>query len=387
MWPISDRFARALTSDHERTTKVEVLTDPDQVPVDVTEWFDDGQVDVGRNTVRRSGTFSFVDDGSGTIVPDTPDDLLAPYGNELRIWSGIRFPDDTEELVPVATLRIVKTTSVSGRVTVEAADRSVNVSRNHYEKTKVIRRGTLWDQVVAQVLLERYPGAEIDFAASTDLTCPQVVVELDTDPWAWLQQVAADTLEAQLYADPMGVFRLAPEEATPGDVVPVWTFDGRPLGQAPPVEDNWANLALYDQALEWDTAEMWNCVVVTGTSKDNAAVTYYGIAKDTVPDSPTRYGGKYGRSVKVETSELVTSNQQAGRAARTRLQALAGLPEALTFSAVPNPALDLSDAVLVRRPELGIDTIHLLDSLPLPLRASGGSQRVSTRLRRVVPEP
>lgn len=383
MWATSERFRRAVTTDQERTARVEVLADPTMPPVDVTEWLVDGTVEVGRNEIRRSCSLTFEDDGIGLIVPRTASDWLAPYGNELRVWSGFRYPDGGEELVPVGTFRIVHTATHYPQVTVEGRDRAVNLQRAKFEKTRVIRAGKLWDDVVAEVLLERYPGAEIDFATHSDRTCPQVVIELGADPWAWLQQTAADTLDCQLFCDPMGVFRLLPEEAVGGDTLPVWAFDGTPAGD----DAGAANTATYDQELDWDTDEAWNAVVITGTNKDNSAVSYYGAAYDTDPASPTWWYGGYGRNVLAETSELVTSNQQAARAAKTRLQRVAGIPQALSVAAVPNAALEVGDALLVRRPELGVDEIHLLDAAPLPLRAPGGPQRISTRLRRVIPEP
>lgn len=388
MWAISERFARQLTTDQVRTTRVEVLTDPTASPIDVTDWWVDGSVDLGRNEIRRSCTLTFEDDGQGLVVPISAADLLAPYGNEVRVWSGFTYPQGDEELVPVGTFRIMRTTSRYPTVTIEGRDRAVNLQRNKWDKTRVLRPGMLWDDVVASLLLERYPAAELDLSAGhTDVTCPQVVIELGTDPWAWLQKAAADTLDCQLYADPMGVFRLLPEESVGADTVPVWAYDGRSVASSPPDEADWANTATYDQELDWATDEVWNAVVVTGTNKDNSAVTYYGAAYDTDPASPTWWNGKYGRNVLVETSDLVQSNYAASRAAKTRLQQVAGIPEGLTLGAIPNPALEVGDALLVRRPELGLDTVHLLDSAPLPLRAAGGPQRISTRVRRVVPEP
>jgi hypothetical protein len=376
-------------TSHERTVRIEVLEDPDGGPIDITEFFVDGQIDLGRNEIRRSGTITFEDDGSGLITPKTPEDLLAPYGNELRCWSGFRYPDGTEELVPVGTLRIDRTTTSYPRTTVQLKDRALNVQRFKYEKTKVIAAGQLWDQVVADILLDRYPDAQFDFNVHTDITTPRLVIEMATDPWAWLQASALETLDCQLFPDQMGVFQLRPEETVGGDLPPAWTFDGRTQIAPPLAESQWGNLALYGDELDWDTTEMFNAVVMTANNPANNDVPFYGIAKDSDPQSPTRYGSKYGFHIDFQDSDRLTSNQQCANAAKTRLQQIAGIPEALTLPAIPHPALDIGDALRVIRPELGHDTIHLLDGAPFPLRskAAAGGQVITTRVRRVVPEP
>jgi hypothetical protein len=387
MWPVTDRFRRYIQTSHERTIRVEVLEDPTAGPIDITEFFVDGQIELGRNEIRRSGTLSFEDDGSGLITPTTPEHLLAPYGNELRVWSGFAYPDGTEELVPVGTLRIVKTVTRYPRTTVTLQDRAVNVQRYKYEATKVIAAGLLWDQVVADILLDRYPDAEFDFNLHTDATTPRLVIDMATDPWTWLQDTALETLDCQLFPDQMGVFQLRPEETVGGDLPPVWTYDGKPEADLPLVEDEWGNLALYDQELDWDTDQMFNAVVYTAANPANNDTPFYGIAKDTDPLSPTRYGGKYGFHIDFQDSDRLTSNQQCANAAKARLQQIAGIPESLALPAIPNPALDVNDALRVIRPELAVDTIHLLDGAPMPLRSAGGAQRITTRVRRVVPEP
>ncbi|MGH9251577.1 MAG: hypothetical protein ACRD0W_18955, partial [Acidimicrobiales bacterium] len=104
---------------------------------------------------------------------------------------------------------------------------------------------------------------------------------------------------------------------------------------------------------------------------------------DLDPDSPTMYSGPFGKAPMFFTSPLITSNAMAQKAAATRLQNILGIEEGLRFSAIPHPALDLGDPIQVVRRELGINQIHVVDGLTMPLRASG-SQTVETLRRKVV---
>ena len=57
-------------------------------------------------TSWRSGSITVVD-VDHDLIPKTPADALAPYGNDLSIRSGYVLPDGSIEQVPIALLRIV----------------------------------------------------------------------------------------------------------------------------------------------------------------------------------------------------------------------------------------------------------------------------------------
>ena len=126
MEAISDKFIAALIGSHQTTARVEVLPGGDETNrVDLSDYLTDGSVDVSRQQIRRSGTLTFVDrDQSGLIVPTGPDSLLAPYGNQLRVWAGIDFDDGTEELVCVGTFRITRSVSRYPTCQVDISDRA-----------------------------------------------------------------------------------------------------------------------------------------------------------------------------------------------------------------------------------------------------------------------
>lgn len=385
MWPISERFAALLADGHQTTVKAEVLAGPDADPIDVSTAFADGSLDVSRQAIRRSGTATFngttlISDQGDTLIPTGPGSLLAPYGNELRLWYGLRFPDGTEELIPVGTLRITKVAVRHPYVTVELADRAWVVQGARLEDSYSIPKGTNVGEAIRALLVDRFPQATTNFVDGSDAT-GQLILDAQSDPWEELQQLAQG-IGHQLYFDPLGTCVLVAEPDAL-DVAPVWTYDGKPFGKIPYDPADWTNLALYDQEHAWDTEGVYNAVVATGESTDLAAPVR-GVAVDSDPASPTLYGGKFGKRPLFWSSPLLLSAAQAEMAARTMLQKQVGLAESLRIPAAPHPALECSDPIQVIRPELGINTLHIVDHFTLPLRAAGGAQTIDTRVRRVV---
>jgi hypothetical protein len=380
MWPISDRFAAALTDSHEITTKIEVLTAPDSAPTDISTYFVGGSLDISRQEIRRSGTLTFEDDGTGAVMPTSPDALLSPYGNELRVWYGIVFGPGDEELIPAGTLRITKVSAKSGTVTVTCSDRAWAIQGARLEKPYQIAKGGDYDQAIRDLWLMAYPQATIDVPNVANLT-PLITLDSEADPWAQIQSMAAAVGYAAFH-DPMGAGRMVAEQDQT-QLTPVWTYDGKPNAGLPYDPDDWANLALYDMEHAWDTDGVFNAVIATGESTSDAA-SFRGVAYDLDPDSPTLYGGKFGRRPMFWSSPLITSNGMASTSAKTMLQAQLGLAESLSIPSAPHPALECGDAVKVIRPELGVDTLHVVDHFTLPLRAADGTQQLDTRMRRTV---
>jgi len=382
MEAITDRFRAAIVGEHKTTARVEILPGGDETQrVDLSDYFADGSVDVSRQRIRRSGQLTFTDgDASGLIVPTGRDSLLAPYGNQVRVWSGISYDDGTEELPCVGTFRITKSSSRYPNCTVDISDRGWIVGNAKLIRPWHVPAGTLWDQAIIGLLADRAPGIPVDIpSVEFTSTTPRLTLDEQADPWDAAQQWAA-SLGYALYFTPAGVATIVSELALAA-ADPVWTFDGKPAAGAPYDPADYANLALYDETDDLDTDDAYNAVVITGNSSSLAAAVR-GEAYDTDPDSPTRWGGPFGFKPLFEDSELVTTNGQAGQKAVGRLQQVTGLAESLQVPAVPNPALEVGDQVQVIRPELGINTIHMLDRIPIALR--GGAQRLETRVRRAV---
>lgn len=91
MYPVSDRFLEALKSSHDIVTRVEVYDKGQKVR---TLQVQDGSVEVdGRADFRRRMSCTVVDDGTD-LNPGEAESLLAPYGNEVKLYRGLQYPAD-----------------------------------------------------------------------------------------------------------------------------------------------------------------------------------------------------------------------------------------------------------------------------------------------------
>jgi hypothetical protein len=386
VWPISDRFAEALTKDHRVVAKAEIL-EGEQVLYDFSTGdgiLVDGSVTCSRSAVQRTGEVTIVD-RTGDLTPRDVRDLLVPGGRQVRLWRGIMFNDllasgePDIEYVPVGTFRFTQSTVTYPTIRLEAAyDRSWIISGEKTPFVLAIQRNTNIIDTITQLVGTAYYGVPMNLP----LTNEQVngmVFDAESDPWEICQTLAAN-IGQRLYFDPMGVLVMRPE---PNDIDPaVWSFDDAESG----------NLGLPSVNRTW-TGDGYNGVIVTAENSDLPA-PLFAIAVDSDPNSPTQWGGPFGkRYAPFIKDETIASQAQAQLRAQKELQANLGFLESVTIPSIVNPALEVGDVVRVSYARADITTnppipeqYCIVDGFGVPLRAAG-SQTLSTRARRTVPVP
>lgn len=372
MYSISAGFQSALLNSHTVLDRVEVLSGG--VVVRTLDTVVAGSVTINKKgNVRRSCQVSIVDDG--TLVPAVAGTgTLAPLGNELRLWRGVRWyagATATDELVPLGTFRISATKiSDTGRglsIDVTGYDRSRAIGRNRYLDPYTIAAGTDYVTAIKNLILDRRPTTTFAFPAVGTITSttPQVVITSTDDPW----KVASDLAEAvgyELFFDALGVCTMR-REPDPTTAPVVWTY----------AEGASAILLSAERVL--DDQYGYNVGVYTGTSPYG---NVRGIARDTNPASPTYYLGPYGSVPIFDQSNLVTDQSGVDAAATALLNKNIGVTDTVAFTAVANPAHDVSDVVQITRLRAGIQQLHVLDVVRVGLGAKT-SLAATTRARRV----
>jgi hypothetical protein len=108
--------------------------------------------------------------------------------------------------------------------------------------------------------------------------------------------------------------------------------------------------------------------VATGEGADTATPVR-AVATDDGINSPTRWGGPFGRVPRFYSSPTITSESQAATAARSILAKESGLPYSVEFGTIANPALEPYDPIRARYP--GRTERHVIDRLTVPLTAAG----------------
>jgi hypothetical protein len=144
---------------------------------------------------------------------------------------------------------------------------------------------------------------------------------------------------------------------------PVWLIDTGALGVMLEAEE----------AL--DRTGVYNGVLVVGqnnaTDSPVSALVY-----DAAFDSPTRWGGPFGKVVHIEQSTAVQTVAQAQAAAEALLDKKLGLTRSITLTIAPNPALEAGDIVDVAFMD-GRRERHVIDAATLDLGPQGAQALVT----------
>lgn len=145
---------------------------------------------------------------------------------------------------------------------------------------------------------------------------------------------------------------------------PVWLIDTGDTGVMLEAEEALDRTGVYNGVL----VEGQNA----GTDPPISALVY-----DSDATSPTRWGGPFGKVVRLEANSAVQNSGQAASAADALLDRKLGLTRSLVLTTAPNPALEAGDIVDIAF-EDGRRERHVIDALELEL-GPAGAQKLSTR--------
>jgi hypothetical protein len=309
-----------------------------------------------RRAVRRSGSITVID-SDGTLSPNHPTSRLTPFGGEVRIYRGVRYPlTGVEEYVPLGVFVIasvsIRRGSNGAELEVLLEDRARVIMQNVFTSPYTIAGGTNYTTAITGMVTNRYPAAEVQVGATEEWTVSvdaRVYGIENSDPWSDICDLAqADGKEA--YFDASGVFRTTavPNLSNGGAVA---TFAEASDG------------TLLDVSMNYTADGIYNYVIASweGTMGDVAS---YRVWDDDV-QSPTYIYGPMGiRAYTWETSYYVNGGYLSYGADKI-LEAVRGFP--VTFSVVPNPALDVRDIVQLTAPSIDLSSTVMIDTLTIPL--------------------
>lgn len=365
MRSVTDRFLQAIQETHQLATLVEILRDGQTV---ATLPVTGGAVTLDQAAATRGRVdVTAVDDGTSGLVPTSPDDDLAPYGNEVRAHRGITYPDGTVELVSLGVFRIdtldVADNGDQLEIRLTGLDRSARVIDARYEEAGQIDSGTSVTTAIAAQIAAA--GITDDLTSDTvSYTTPLTILEAGGDRWQTIQSLAtAAGMTVYFDGDGLPVARIV---ATPADNPVATLAEG-------------AGGVLLQAGRNWNRQSAYNRVIATGEKTGDTAPAR-GVATDDNPLSPTYYYGRFGRVPRFYSSPLLTTDAQAESAAAAILARELGTTQQISFGALVNPALEPGDVVQITRERTGINEAHVIDQLTIPLSAD---QPMSGRTRAV----
>jgi len=361
--PVSERFLRTVRGSHQAVFEALVVApgqtgvQPTGTPVTILPGSDvhfDGAANI-RATLELSTK------GEG-MWPTGAADLLAPYGNELFVRRGIRYGNGTTEWVGLGYYRIYtpeQAQAPKGPIRVSARDRMSAIVDGKLTSPRPFPASTTYGAVVTALVGEIYPWATIEWddTTSAEQLGRQVVAE--EDRYAFLNDLIKATGKVWWW-DHRGVLVI---RTPPSATRPVWEVNYGEGG------------VLVSLSRRLTREGVYNGVVVTGEGADTAT-PIRAVVVDSSLNSPTSWWGPFGKVPKFFNSPLITRIGQAKAAATAMLGQELGLPYAVDFTSVPNPALEPFDPVRVRYP--GRSEMHVIDRLTIPLGVDA-PLRASTR--------
>jgi hypothetical protein len=282
----------------------------------------------------------------------TPRDLsFAPFGGEVFLARGVDMGSTGVMWAPMGYYRISKTSqsdAAKGPLALDLDDRMATLIDSRFTQPRQWLVLTTVGDIINEVVLEVYPDAVIvwdDDSDQAQLGRSLIVEESRLE----VLKTLADGLGKIFYWDEIGqlVFRDIPPE----DEV-VWTVNAGPRGV----------MVSSNRSLSRDG--VYNAVVVTGEGADEIEPVR-AIAFNGQENSPTFFGGPFGRVPRFYSSSFITTQSQAENAAVSLLRRSLGAPYDIGLSAVPNPAVRPYDVIRVVYND-GTREVHIVSRVSVP---------------------
>lgn len=302
--------------------------------------------------VARTVTLSVPD----WLYPWSNTDLLAPWGNELRVFRGIRYGSGEVDEFPVFRGPVTDVKPAGGGlVTVNGADRSQDVVGSDFPAPSVANVGSLVTSEYKRLIIDAVPDAT--FGVFSDIGAVVPPLSYDYSRGAALDGLAK-VAGAYWYALANGdfVLRYVPWSVPVSTGKTLLTNVGGTLLSAFPARNR---------------ANVWNRVTVSNEPTDGSPPSFATV-DDTDPTSPTYILGPYG--VKAVQVRVTQASTQSGcrSAASAILSRSKSLTQSWTLTCVPDASLELGDPLDVEY----VDTsgvlrtaVQLISGFTLPLDA------------------
>ena len=371
MYPASGEFKTAILSDHIVVSKAEVWNQNSKL---LTLNVDSGKVTVSVNSsVRRTCEVSLVTDRTtNNLVPDNGFDVLAPFGNELHLYRGVKFQNGSIEYVPLGVFVMtdvdISDTNDGVSISIKGEDRSLFISRAKWTEPYQMLEGTLEASLTA-LLEDRYTDIKTSFP-TTNVTINQVVLgtESEQDPWQDAVSIA-QLVGYDLYFDVFGVATLRSFPSLDASTVVAKYEEGQGT-----------IITSLDRSMS--SKETYNGVIYTieGSQVDTPIRVE---TWDEDSTSPTYRYGVFGEAPTFVTTNVLSTEDEAIRAAISLLNTYRGAQENISWDSIVDPTLDVNDVVYVKTVGSKTDRLVIIDQLDIPMNPNA-SMSAQTRTVRLI---
>lgn len=375
--PVSDAFLAGVRGSHGVTVQAILCDPPGQTGVTPTGRelaVVDGTVTLDASADVRGSIDLTVAEAwpAGRPVGGT---YLTPYGAEVFVTRGVVMANGRVERAPLGYYRLTEVSqddAPTGPLQLTGQDRMGGLIEAKLTGLRQFTAGTSLAGIVDDLVTDVYPDAVIEFDDDTfDATIPyaRVAGYDDDDRWGYLRDLVT-AHGKEWFFDYRGVLVIR-DAADPATVV--WEASAGAGGVLVSVGRGRTRDGVY------------NAVRASGNDLDGFPGAS-ALVVDDDPASPTWWDGPFGKVPLLYTSENIYTVPQATTAATRLLRRSKGLPLAVDFTAVPNPALQPGDAVrIVYPPVRGLhppvaSEVHVLEKVSIGLSAAG-AMSCGTRLQ------
>lgn len=351
---VSDAFLEAIRGSHKIFTRVKVLVAYQEgtAPTGTEIFVIDGDVRADAQADVRQ-TVDLTTPGDHRWPLETTD-LLTPYGNELYVERGIDYGNGTIETIGLGYFRIDDVSQEEGpdgAIRLTGSDRMIGLIDGRLTAPVSFAAGTTFGEVFDTLVLDIYPDATLVYDFDPDSSTLDTTHVADQERYKFLYDLARSRGKI-MYWDHLGRLRVE-DPPDPGN--PVYEINSGEHG------------VLVKLARELSREGVYNAVVAHGETTDTDIPPVSALAYDNDPNSPTYFFGRFGKVPRYYASSFLTTTEGALSAARSILAQSIGLPYNIDFEAVPNPALEVWDPIMITSRDGSVT--HVIDTLTIPLTA------------------
>lgn len=377
MWTVTPGFEAALRAPvHTVRVRIDVLDTDLNVIESLRPTLNvvDGGVDVDITRGNRRTFQMNLLNNDAEFSPGTDLSGLFYVDRAVRIWRGVGYGGDVEELVPAGTFLIDRADVTVERnmsiVTLAGQDRWKMLAKSQFTVPTTYDAGTSLNTVframaadagITQLILDPLLDRTTD-SKTLNVSRHYEVGDRRGEELVKL----CDSFGIDVYFDPLG--RLVTQDfRDPADSSPVWRFE--------PGEQT----LLSQLQASWDDEGLFNHVVVTGTG--DPLQTYRSERKDEDPISPTRIA-RIGDRVKRMESPVLASQEAVDKASLTLYYNNLVLTENVRLEAICNPALEGNDVVdVIEGTYSGLNSRYRLTQFNVPLSTSKQTLHMTRAVR------
>ncbi len=315
------------------------------------------------SNVRRQGTVNFANVPG--LWPQSPWDILSPWGTELEINYGVVKPGGIVEYVPLMIGPIQKVTrNIPGtdEIQVNVSDYCAYLSDDRFDVTTSTAGTMTVVQQITAYIQDTLPGAVITDLTNDQTKCP--VADMQQDRLGGIVKLAT-AIGAEVYCDRTGGFVIAYAQTIDSD--PTFAISGKGL-----------LISVQETA---DRANVYNRVRVSGQTNSGTTTTstvppVFALAEDHDGASVVQLGGPFGRKTRFYVSPFITTADQAQTTANALLAKVTGTPVVADLTTMVDPLLEAGQTGNVSY--TGKVARYVIDSVTVPLSAKD-TQAIKSR--------